>query len=476
MKRVPRGAWACALVALFNALCWSLTTPPFQVPDEPDHYAYVKQLADTGQVPSVTSEGISIEVLAALNALGYYKIRQRPQVHTVASASEYATIMRELSALPPSIGSPSAGVATGQPPLYYALATIPYRLAGGSLLDRLQLMRLLSVMMAALTGMFVFLFVRETLPGEPWAWTVAGLSVALAPLFGFMSAGVNPDAMLIAVSAAAFYALARAFKRGFSAAGAAVIGLVTAIGLLTKLNFIGLVPGILFGLVALSLRARRESGRFPYGKLAIGCGLALSPAVIYLARGLLLNHPLGIASSVLYSAHASLPSELNYVWQFYLPRLPGMVNDFPGIFTTRELWFNGWVGLLGWLDTAFPGWVYDFALLPTAIIALLFGRTLLARRAVSRARAGEIITYAAMALGLMAIIAIAAYRVFPRHEAEFAQTRYLLPLVPILGAALALAARGAGRRWGPAVGTLIVVLFLAHDIFSQMLLVGRYYG
>ena len=45
-----------------------------------------------------------------------------------------------------------------------------------------------------------------------------------------------------------------------------------------------------------------------------------------------------------------------------------------------------------------------------------------------------------------------------------------------LGAALALAARGAGRRWGPAVGALIVVLFLAHDIFSQLLVASRFYG
>ena len=41
---------------------------------------------------------------------------------------------------------------------------------------------------------------------------------------------------------------------------------------------------------------------------------------------------------------------------------------------------------------------------------------------------------------------------------------------------LALAARGAGRRWGPAAGASIVVLFLAHDIFSQLLVVSRFYG
>ena len=57
-----------------------------------------------------------------------------------------------------------------------------------------------------------------------------------------------------------------------------------------------------------------------------------------------------------------------------------------------------------------------------------------------------------------------------------ARPRYLLPLLPLLGGALALAARGAGRRWGPAAGALIVVLFLAHDIFSQLHVISRFYG
>ena len=47
---------------------------------------------------------------------------------------------------------------------------------------------------------------------------------------------------------------------------------------------------------------------------------------------------------------------------------------------------------------------------------------------------------------------------------------------PLAAALLALAARGAGKRWGPAVGALIVVLFLAHDVFSQLLVVSRFYG
>ena len=63
--------------------------------------------------------------------------------------------------------SGAAGVATSEPPLYYALETVPYTLAGGgTVLDRLALMRLLSALMGGLTALFVYLFLREALPGS----------------------------------------------------------------------------------------------------------------------------------------------------------------------------------------------------------------------------------------------------------------------------------------------------------------------
>jgi hypothetical protein len=49
-------------------------------------------------------------------------------------------------------------------------------------------------------------------------------------------------------------------------------------------------------------------------------------------------------------------------------------------------------------------------------------------------------------------------------------------MLALWGAILALAARGAGRRWGPAVGVSIVVLVIAHDLFAQLQVVARYFG
>lgn len=477
LRRIPKAALICALVACLNAACWSIVTPPFQVPDEPDHFAYVKQLAETGQLPSSSSEQVSNEEIAVLVGLHDFEVRQQPQEHTIASQAEQSKLEHTLALASEDArtGSPAAGVAASQPPLYYALEAIPYSLAGeGTELDRLQLMRLMSALFAGLTAMFVFLFVREALPGAPWAWAVGGVAIALAPLLGFMSGAVNPDSLLFAASAAAFYCLARAFRRGLSTGGAAAIGAVTAIGFLTKLNFIGLVPGVLLGLIVLTIRAARIHGRSAYRLLALAVGIAFSPIVLYVGINALSNHPLlGLVSSQ--SLHHVL-ARINYIWQLYLPRLPGTVNDFPGLSTTRQLWFNGYVGLYGWLDTPFPGWVDSVALIPAGAIALLCGRSLFQKRSTLRSRAGELAVYALMCIGLMILIGATSFDSFPGTDAEYAQARYLLPMLPLLGAVLALAARGAGRRWGPAVGTAIVVLFLAHDVFSQLQVVARYYG
>jgi len=478
LRRIPRAAWICALVACLNAVCWSIVTPAFQAPDEPDHFAYVKQLAETGTLPnSDKEESSSAELVYTLDAIGYYQIRQQPQHHTIASHAEQQNLEAELANSPHDKGSSAAGVATTQPPLYYALEAIPYTLAGGNVLDRLQLMRLLSTLFAGLTALFVFMFIRETLPGTPWAWTVGGLSVALVPLLGFTSGIVNPDSMLFAVSAATFYALARAFRRGLDTGAAVAIGAVTAIGLLTKLNFVGLIPGVVLALVVLSVRAARVSGRSVYRLLGLSLAIAFSPAVLYGVVNALSNHPLfGIVSATVNTTSGSLLAQIDYIWQLYLPRLPGTTNYFPGLSTTRQIWFDGYVGLYGWLDTTFPGWVYSVALVPAAALALLCGRSLVRDRSVLASRWLELAVYAVVGMGLLTLVGADSYRVFPIADAEFGQARYMLPLLALLGVAVALAARGAGRRWGPVVGALIVVLFLAHDVFSQMLVAGRFYG
>jgi 4-amino-4-deoxy-L-arabinose transferase-like glycosyltransferase len=464
-------------VACINAVCWSILTPPFQVTDEPSHFAYTQQLAENVRLPATSGAGLSAEEEVVLKDLNQYEVREAPETRTMSTAGEQQHLQEDLDRHLSRHGSGGVGGAHSDPPLFYLLETIPYGLAsGGTLLDQLEAMRLFSALMAGLTALFIFLFIRETLPGVRWAWTVGGLSVALAPMLGFISGGVNPDAMLIAVSAICFYCLARAFRRGLTRRLALVIGTMVAIGFLTKLNFIGLAPGIALGMIVLTVRASRTQGRAAYGSLGLALAIASAPVLLYAFANLLSGHAgLGIVSSTLKlkGVQGSIFSKISYVWQLYLPRLPGMTNYFPGLSTTRDLWFNRGVGFYGWLDTTFPSWVENLAIVPAGVLVVLCARSLAIGGAALRKRGVEVAVYAAMGLGLLTLIGLSSY--IDSSEGLFADPRYLLPLLPLLGVGLALAARGAPRRLGPATGTLIILLFLAHNIFSQLLVAGRYY-
>jgi 4-amino-4-deoxy-L-arabinose transferase-like glycosyltransferase len=473
---------ACALVACVNAAAWSILTPPFQVPDETDHFAYVQQLAASGLPPSSRREEYSQSEQVALSDLRQFAVRLQPENHTIFARAAQRQLEANLVQAErlPQRAEIGAEVATGQPPLYYALQAIPYTLTGGTVLERLAVMRLLSALLAGITAMFVFLFIRETLPGVPWAWTVGALGVALAPLLGFMSGAVNPDGLLFALSAALFYCLARGFKHGLTPRLALTLGTVVGLGLATKLNFIGLTPGALLGLTVLARRAStRDSWRHAAGLL----GLALAALAVPVGAAVIVNvlghrPPLGQAldaHAAALGSHGTIPGEIAYIWQLYLPRLPFMHHDF-SVFAPRQIWFDGYIGLYGWLDTTFPTWVYNLALIPEILIAGLCLRTLLTNRTTLRQRATELVVYATIAAGLLLLLGISSYSEFPEYGASYGEARYLLPLLPLLGALLALAARGAGRRWGPIIGTLIVTLAFAHDIFSQIQVVARYYN
>jgi 4-amino-4-deoxy-L-arabinose transferase-like glycosyltransferase len=472
----------CALVAVLNATAWSLVTPAFQVPDEQSHYAYTEYLIQHWQPPRTHgADSLSTSEEIALVALDSEGIRFQPTFPTIWSATEQRHLQRGLAAhASRSDGNGAAREVGGEPPLFYALQAIPYQLgSGGSVLDRLALMRLLSALIGGVTVLFVFLFLREALPESPRTWTVGALGVAFQPLFAFMTSGVNSDVLLYASSAALFYLLARAFRRGLTRRLAIATGVALAVGLMTKFNAAGLLPGAMLGLTVIAVR--QEGWRFGALRLpAIAFAVAIAPELLELAlNAIAWDRPLIGATAGNFSTtgiHLSIGLLARYIWQFYGIRLPGASHTLTTPFPLRDLWFRGLIGSYGYVETEFRDRVYELAAIPAAVVCLLAARALYVLRADARKRLLELLIYAAVAAGLMLFVGVASYVLWAHTGASIAQTRYLLPLLPLYGALLALAARGAGPRWLPVVGTTIVVLAIAHDVFSQLLVLSRYYA
>jgi 4-amino-4-deoxy-L-arabinose transferase-like glycosyltransferase len=483
LRGVPRVAWLCALIAFLNATAWALIVPPFQGKDETDHFAYVAQIAENGSLPE--GQGYTgrwpEEETYVLQALHYNEVRHTPNKPAISTVSEQQTLDEALHAGGSTQGLGQAGIASTEPPLYYTLEAIPYYLGSGNVLVQLQLMRLLGSIFGAMTALLAFLFLREIMPKAPWAATVGGLCIATQPLLAFMSGSVNPDSMLYTVAAAVFLCLARAFRRGLTERLAVVLGLLIAVGFLTKLNFIGFAAGVYLGLLLLAASRARSTGRRGLLAPAIAAAIGILPAAVYALSNILSGHQaFGLASGFsgrLASESQSLSNELSYIWELYLPRLPGMTHYFAGLTPIRDVWFDRSVGLYGWFDTMFAPWVNDVALIPAAIVVVLCVRELVARRAALRTHLPELATYAAITVGVLVMVGASSYiGDVIDHEAPFGEPRYLLPMLPLFGAVMALATRAGGRRWAPVIGAALVTLILGHDIFSQLQVIARYYG
>lgn len=479
LLRIPRAGWVCALVAILNAVAWSLVTPPFQVVDEPWHYEYAEYVAHHGRPPAPTPARLSPSVQVVTEDLDLGRVIGAPENATIWPGAERARLERDLARVRGQDGNGGSYADVPEPPLYYALAAVPFALArGASVLDRLALLRLVSALLAGVTVLGVFLFLREALPAHPWTWTVGALGVAFLPLFALMAGGFNPDNLLYATAAWLFVAFARIFRRGLTARRAAAVGALLAIGLLTKMNFVGLLPGALLGLLLASVRAegglRPRALRLPLFAL----GIAAAPALLVtLLNVVAWDRPaFGLGAYSASGVHPTLAQGLPYVWEVYLPPLPGMRHVTATTFAARDVWFDGFVGRFGWLDTRFAGWVYDVAAIPALAALALCVRALVRARRAMRERLAEVAVYATFAVGLLLLVALASYNLFLQHGGGAAEARYLLPLLPLYGAFLALATRGAGRRWAPVAGVAIVLLAVAHDAAGLLLELSRYYA
>lgn len=488
---MPAAAWICFAAALLNGIAWGLITPLFQGPDEAGHVAYVQRIAETGKPPTgeFGIQHFSQEQRRLLDTIRWKAVQRKQDVRVPGTAAYRKNLERVVSTSYNRSNLGGYTTDTNNPPLYYFTAAGVYHLSPWTALpDRVHFLRLFSALLLACTVLLVFLFLRELLPDTPWAWTVGALVVAFQPMFAFTASGVTSDSVLYLASAGIFYTLARAFRRGLTLAAGLGIGAFAALGILSKMNMIGLAPGIVFGVAALVFRERRRRRWEALDGALASFAVVLIPLGIYMLlnstvwhRGLYFGHggvqgPTGIVlPGGTETASATLGDAFNYMWQFYLPRLPSMHSLFP-FYPLREIWFNGFIGDFGWLDTRFTGWVYDVALAIPLVILPLVGRELYRVRSVVRSRLAELVTYLTLMAGLLLLIGAVSYIAHIGGAAGYEQPRYLFPLMALYGALIAIAARGAGKRYGPAVGVLFVCLAVAHSAAAMLLTITRFYG
>lgn len=483
LRRIPRAGRWCSLAALLGALSWALLTPPFHVPDEVSHLAYVQGVVETGELPvwRTGEEPYSVQEQRLLATLRFYDVIGNRLDRPPWTAAREAAV-RAIEAEPLPRASTNATTASANPPLYYLLEAPVYAATrSGSLLDQLLPMRMLSALLGSLTVLAVFLFLRELLPRDPWAWTAGGLAVAFQPLFGFITSGVNADALLFLCCALTFLGMARLLRRGLGLRRATGLTLVMAAGVLTKPLFLALVPAGVAALLVAAIRQRPL--RAGAGRTARILGLALLagalPVVAYhVLASELFDRAAGtaaVASATAAVEGHSLRRELSFVWQLFLPRAPFMNDLLPGV-PPNDIWLHGFVGQFGWLDYSFARWVTDIARWVLFAVLALAAAVLVARRRALRARWLEAGCYVLAVAGVLGAIGTQHYATtLVPGTPGFTQARYLFPLLALYAAFVGLAVR-AHRRWAPLAVCGVLALVALHQVAALLLTVSRYYA
>ncbi len=224
-----RGLWPIVIIYLLIASLYACYTPLWQVPDEPAHYNYVRSLARHARFPVMMAGDYDQAYLEELTA-------KRFPSDLPIDALEYED---------------------HQPPLYYLLATPVFWLAEHlthSLPATVRAVRLFTVCLGGWAVWLLGQLLAEVFPPErrALAWLGTGL-VAFIPQFVAMTAGINNDALVLALLWLWLW-LALRYLRGDVSPWA--LGVVLGLLLLTKTTGYGALP---LTLVLIWRRGRRES-------------------------------------------------------------------------------------------------------------------------------------------------------------------------------------------------------------------------
>lgn len=486
--RAPRrlALWLFVIAAL-NFACWALITPPFQSPDEVDHFAYTQSLVERGEAPSQNpgsplSRWSSSESLA-LEDTSFFTDHQVGDSRPPWTSRQEAEYRAQVAALRPAAGNGGGNeTAATHGPIYYAALAPAYVLASRSPFDQLTLMRLSSALIGALTALFAYLLARELAPGRPWLAVLAALLVAYQPMFGFISGAVNNDVGVNAGAAALELLLIRMLRRGVTFRWGLLTGALLILLPLVKGTAYALYPVAGIAFLAALWRHHRRSDAAGWGGLVLGAVVlrALSTNIGGVFRPSsgtsAATAEAGTVSGSTSEALAHPLGYLGYLWQVFLPRLSFMSPHFESGSYPAFVIFDerGW-GAFGWYDVFFPGWVYAVilvAMLGTLALALAAA---LREWAFVRRNALELAVLALFPIAVVAGVEAAFYTPGSRPlVAEFG--RYAFPAIAPLAVLVVASLHAFGRRLMIYAGVTLLVGMLALSYAAQLTTLAGFYA
>jgi 4-amino-4-deoxy-L-arabinose transferase-like glycosyltransferase len=534
LRRVPRSL-ACLLVLVtIIGVSWALLIPPWQVTDESSHFAYVQTLVQNGSLPRATrGHTYSSDQRAAAQIVGARTGSTAPATAPPNwSASAWQAYLAGVRTHPPSKSDGGGRNPASNPPLFYVYDAVPYLLdQGGTVFGQFYAMRIWAVLLLDLTTLGGWLLAGEVFGRRQSLQLVVGAICALMPMSTFISAAVNPDSLLIALWTLALWLGARVIRRGARTGDTMALCAVAACAVLTKATSYALF----FPVLAAFFAAWRLAPGIERASTLKRELKALSVLIITVVAWLVVARAIGFDAvnqvvGVPTRAHrVSVTGFLDYLWQFYLPRLPFMpVAKLGASVPAAIIWNGGGVGMFGVAGVnlvALPQWAYgETALLAPFIAVGVLGVVaspgasrprvrLLAAAAVAslllracgqvqftasitavavlaimvisvvpivrsrRLTEGQALLWflCSAVFGLLLLLHAADYLIFARDHDPFMEGRYLLPIVGVFGLGVALIVASLPIRLRPMLVGLIFVALLGLQVVSLSAVLHAYY-
>jgi len=374
-------------------LAYATQTPKWQTPDEPAHYNYVAYVAENLRFPTLEAGHYPHEYLEEIKAAGF----------------------------PPEMSIAPIRYEFHQPPFYYLMGALVYRIAGPLGFDAQFLaLRLFSVLLGAILLLVAYTIVREVFPGD-WLLALAATAfIATIPMHVAMSAAINNDTLAELTVALTIWLCIRELKVGLSRRQTMLLGVLVALALLTKTTIYA--PVIVSSLLALAVSARAQGRQVLLRKLMMVYGLALLVSGWWFARNLLVYGDLDVFA---WQRHDSVvlgqPTTAQWIAQH---GLGATLQQFLAV-SFRSFWAQfGWMGVL--IDSR----LYLFLAVASLTVCVAF-IVWLVRIARHPALVSRYQRWALLLLLLVFLLVAAAHASYNLKFVQH-QGRYLFPaLVPI---------------------------------------------
>lgn len=410
IKWAERNSQVCYL--LLGLLCTFpliFLTPPFQVPDEPQHFYRAYQISEMNFVASVENQKAGGELPSSLITLSSTFLNTRA-IHDARPVVKrpFSSILDGFSTRlePAKREFIDFSGSAFYSPIAYLPQSIGIAVGRGFELGPMALMYLGRAANAAI-AIFLLSFAAKVAPGPKMALLVVGLFPMSVYLYGSLS----PDALVI-VSAFLFTAISlRAYvERKWRIAD---ILIATSCALVFSSLKVVYAPLLFIGFASVFTGERRAKFLLPQIAIVV---------IPMLVTGIWLNTVSSLVLPV--KTGIDISAQIRYVATHPLLFIRAVAHAF----LNNDFYFFNTVGVLGWLTVKLPAISYVVAVV-AFVGSLCSSEAMKPRRSVP-----VLMWWGALAGSCVGLVMLALYlywNVVGAWAVEGVQGRYLIPIIPL---------------------------------------------